>query len=471
MNKIYTIAENLNNEYGLIKEKSITHRRFKHLNLQKLLKKFRPNKNFKFETVGKSAKGKELNLITLGKGKTNVFLWSQMHGNESTATMALLDIFNFFEDLNTQKDIKEFLLDNLKLYFLPVVNPDGLDLFQRENIYNVDINRDAKALQTPEGKILMNTFKKIRPVFSFNLHDQGIWYSAGHTKNPATISFLAPAFNEDKSLNQVRENSMKVIGGMYKVLSNYIPNCVARYSDEFEPRAFGDMFQSMGSSTILIESGGRKDDIEKQYIRKMNYISILSGLYLIADKSYKEIKLSLYDEIPYNREILFDTVLRNLKFNLSGQSFSSDIGIKMEECNTHDEASFYLKSEIGGIGDLSTFYGFSEFDMKGFDVLPAKTYKKVFHKISDIKKSDLDSLITQGFTNVIVEICDKINFVNFPLNILSTRNKDMNFKIRTKNSADFLISKNGKIHYVIINGFLTDLKNINYKNINGLVYH
>jgi len=471
MNKIYTIAENIHNEYDLFKEKSITHRRFKHSDLQRILRKFRKNKNFKFEKVGKSAQGKELNLITLGKGKTNVFLWSQMHGNESTATMALLDIFNFFDDLNTLKDIKEFLLDNLKLYLLPVVNPDGLDIFQRENIFNVDINRDANALQTPESKILMDTFKRIKPVFSFNLHDQDIWYTAGHTKNPATISFLAPAFNEDKSLNQVRENSMKVIGGMYKVLSNYIPDCVARYSDEFEPRAYGDMFQSMGSSTILIESGGRKDDIEKQYIRKMNYISILSGLYLIADKSYKEVSLKFYNEIPYNQERLFDTVLRNLRFNVNGKSFNGDIGIKMEEYNTEDAASFYLKSEIEDIGDLSTFYGYSEFDMKGFDVLQAKTYKKIFKKISDIKKNDIDSFITKGITNVIVENCNKINFITIPLNILSTRNKDKSFNIRIKNSADFLICKNDKIHYVIINGFLIDLKNINYKNINGLVYH
>ena len=471
MNKINAIAESFYNEYDFFKEKRITQRRFKHSDMCKILSKFRANKKFKFKKVGKSAQGREIELVTLGTGKTKVFLWSQMHGNESTATMALFDIFNFFEDSNTQKDIKEFLLKNLKLFFIPMVNPDGTELFQRENIYNIDINRDAVALQTPEGKILMDTFKKIKPTFSFNLHDQGIWYSAGYTKNPATISFLAPAFNEEKSLNTVRKNSMKIIVAMYKVLSKYIPNCVARYSDEFEPRAYGDMFQSLGSSTILIESGGRKDDVEKQYIRKMNYISILAGLYLIADKSFREVDLRLYDEIPFNQERLYDIILRNLKFNAKGKSFIGDIGIKIEENNTDKAKNFYFKSEIVGIGDLSTFYGYSEMDLKGFEIFPGKTYKKVFNKVGDINKSDIDKLISKGYTNIIAKDTDKKDFVNFPLNVFSIRNKNKVNNIKINNPADFVIRKKDKIYFVVINGFVIDLKNRNYKNINGVVFH
>ncbi|MCK7519052.1 MAG: hypothetical protein MZV64_15665 [Ignavibacteriales bacterium] len=32
----------------------------------------------------------------IGKGKSKVFLWSQMHGDEATATMALVRCFQFF---------------------------------------------------------------------------------------------------------------------------------------------------------------------------------------------------------------------------------------------------------------------------------------------------------------------------------------------------------------------------------------
>jgi len=220
MKKIQIAADQIFEKYDSFQEKSITHRRFKHSDMLKVFDKIKSGEKFNFEFVGTSVLGRELNLISIGKGKTKIFLWSQMHGNESTATMALFDIFNFFSDTSSLKEIKETILNNLTLYFLPMVNPDGAELFQRENIYNIDINRDALALQTPEGRILMESFIKIEPTFSFNLHDQGILYSAGDTGNPATLSFLAPAFNKEKSLNTKRENSMKVIGACTKCSPN-----------------------------------------------------------------------------------------------------------------------------------------------------------------------------------------------------------------------------------------------------------
>ncbi|WP_246073336.1 M14 family zinc carboxypeptidase [Formosa sediminum] len=65
-------------------------------------------------------------MISVGNGPINVFLWSQMHGDESTATQALFDIFNF---LNGDQFIneKQQILNSLTLHFLPMLNPDGAD--------------------------------------------------------------------------------------------------------------------------------------------------------------------------------------------------------------------------------------------------------------------------------------------------------------------------------------------------------
>ena len=49
---------------------------------------------------------------------------------------------------------------------------------------------------------------------------------------------------------------MRVIANMNKVIQRYARGQVGRYSDEFEPRAFGDNMQLWGTSTILVESGG-----------------------------------------------------------------------------------------------------------------------------------------------------------------------------------------------------------------------
>jgi hypothetical protein len=45
------------------------------------------------EKVGESLEGRSINLLTVGQGPFRVLLWSQMHGDEPTATAALFDLF------------------------------------------------------------------------------------------------------------------------------------------------------------------------------------------------------------------------------------------------------------------------------------------------------------------------------------------------------------------------------------------
>ena len=49
------------------------------------------------DEVGRSFLNREIYQVEWGKGPIKVFLWSQMHGDESTATMAIFDILNFFD--------------------------------------------------------------------------------------------------------------------------------------------------------------------------------------------------------------------------------------------------------------------------------------------------------------------------------------------------------------------------------------
>ncbi|MCK7523395.1 MAG: hypothetical protein MZV64_39955 [Ignavibacteriales bacterium] len=84
---------------------------------------------FTVKVVGKSVEGRELKLITIGHGKKKIFMWSQMHGDEPTATAALFDIFNFIND-TTNKEFCKALFERVTLYFLPMVNPDGAERLQ-----------------------------------------------------------------------------------------------------------------------------------------------------------------------------------------------------------------------------------------------------------------------------------------------------------------------------------------------------
>ena len=92
------LAWDLYNSYENFKEKSLENRRFKHSDIVPLIEQLQNKNIFKVDKVGKSIEGRDIYLISLGTGKTKVFLWSQMHGDEPTATAALFDIFNLFLD-------------------------------------------------------------------------------------------------------------------------------------------------------------------------------------------------------------------------------------------------------------------------------------------------------------------------------------------------------------------------------------
>ncbi len=456
-------------EYDNYIEPTLPNRRTKHSDILPLIDKLRNSNIFSVNEIGKSALGKELFLITAGTGNTKIFLWSQMHGDESTATRAIFDIFNFFLSNDNMSDFKNKLLEKTTIYIMPMVNPDGAEIFQRSNFFNFDVNRDFARLQTPEAKILKATFDLIKADFGFNLHDQSRLYSAGHNFKQATISLLAPPFDVENSLNDIRIRSMMLSGKIFSIISSFIPGHIARYSDEYEPRAFGDNFQKLGTSTILIESGGWKNDPEKLFVRKINFITLLSAFKSIQEGSYLNESLETYNSIPLNQKDLFDLVIRNLKINNNGFEYLIDIGINREEINCESEIGFYVKSIIEDTGDLSVYFGYEDFDLTGMEISIGKTYPVLFESIKEIENLDFHSLHSQGYTNVILK---NKNFIGeyspLPINIITDQNIIQN-EIKSGTSANLVIIKDRQVKYIILNGFLIEpLVSDNYL-INGTI--
>src|SRR3546814_6783218 len=84
------------------------------------------------EEVGSSAEGRPLRHVSWGDGHTRVLLWSQMHGDESTASMAIADLFRFLGE-HPDHPLVQRLREGTTLHFLPVMNPDGAARIQRRN--------------------------------------------------------------------------------------------------------------------------------------------------------------------------------------------------------------------------------------------------------------------------------------------------------------------------------------------------
>ena len=454
MSQNYDFEQSLYYNYELFKEHSLQNRFFKHSDIVKLITNLKKNKIFEINVAGKSVEGREIYLLSIGSGKKKIFLWSQMHGDEPTATMALFDIFNFFADTVNFQEIKQQILSNTKIYFMPMVNPDGAEVFKRRNALSIDLNRDANRLQTPEAKTLMNVFDSLKADFGFNLHDQNHRYTAGNTFKSAAISFLAPPINYEKQVDLVRLNAIKLIGSLFNMLNRYIPGHIAKYSDDYEPRAFGDTFQKKGTSTILVESGGWQNDPEKQFLRKLNFILLLSAIKQISENSFQNISEGVYESIPFNEEKLFDVVLRNLTLNKNGNKIKVDIGINFEEILTSDKKTLYRKASIEDFGDLSVYYGYTDIDLSGYELAEAKTYKEKLFSLKEIKSLSLTEIYIKGCTNLLVKNEIENEFFELPINIISNHKKELSTRFAIGAMPNFLIKKNGKVEYVVINGFL-----------------
>jgi len=451
------ITESLYGTYENYREPSLEKRRIKHHELQPLIDEYRKNPKFKVQTVGHSIEGRKLSLISIGSGRTDVFLWSQMHGDEPTATQAIFDILNYL-DSEDFKDEKQAILKSCTLHFLPMLNPDGGEVFQRRNRLGVDINRDALQLQSPESRTLKKIRDSLDADFGFNLHDQSTYYNAERTEKPATISYLAPAYNYEKEVNDVRANAMKVIVFMNGIIQKYAPGQVGRYNDDFEPRAFGDNIQKWGTSAILIESGGYPEDVEKQEIRKLNYVSILSAMYTIAKGSYKDIPLEDYEKIPENDRKLFDLKIENATYPLLGNDYFIDIGMNRLEVDNEDHDDFWYSSRILDQGDLSTYYGYETFDASGYTLVPGKVYPETLKSVEVLGRLKIESLLKSGHTYIRVENIPK-DMVDspFPIHIIGKKYEVPEFNIEVGINPTFLLEKNGKIEYAVINGFLIDV--------------
>jgi len=314
-------------------------------------------KKYSIELVGQSVLGKPIYQHLVGSGKTRVFMWSQMHGNESTTTKAVFDFINL---LHSDEKIGIELQKEFTFCILPMVNPDGAEVYTRENANKIDLNRDSVDLSQPESKILRKVFDSFKPNYCFNLHDQRTIFGAGTYGNPATVSFLAPSYNEAREVNGVRAKAMQVIVAMNKELQKHIPEQVALFDDGFNPNCIGDQFTSQGVPTILFEAGHYQSDYYREFTRKMIFISLISGLQHIYENDIVGDNYAEYFQIAKNNAVFYDFLYKNVKINYDGKKIIANFAAQFKEELVDGKLQF--NAYIVEIGDLKGKFGHYEYN-------------------------------------------------------------------------------------------------------------
>jgi hypothetical protein len=248
--------------------------------------------------IGRSVQGRALFAVDYGRGPVRVLLWSQMHGNEPTATLALADLFRYIAENPDDPRVRR-LHERLTVVAVPMLNPDGAERNRRENASGIDLNRDARRQSTPEARALATLHARISPHFGFNLHDQAP--RAGPDGRIVAISLLAPPQDRHHSDDAAFTRAKQLIAVMRMAADSLVDGRVTRYDDTFNPQAFGDAMQSWGTSTVLIETGSWENDADKEYLRRVNFVLLLLALDSIATGSYLAADLEEYDTLPGHR--------------------------------------------------------------------------------------------------------------------------------------------------------------------------
>lgn len=346
--------------FSKFKEDALYHRYITNKHIEPLLKKLEDL--VEVHIIGQSVLSNNIYSIKIGKGPKKLFMWSQMHGNESTTTKAIFDLVN---TLVSGDSSIQYILESCTIYIIPILNPDGAEAYTRVNANQVDLNRDAQARTQPESRILRSIFDDFSPDFCYNLHGQRTIFSAGKTNKPATVSFLAPAQDEACTVTPNRMIAMEVIGKMNEMLQQIIPNQIGVYDDAFNLNCVGDTFQSENKPTMLFEAGHYFNDYEREQTRKYIYISLLASLDYISKVDVDGTHYKSYFDIPENDKCFLDIIIRNAKLGLNSQV--TDIGIQFQERLMDNEVKFVPKIEK--MERLDSFYGHKEIDAEGHLVL------------------------------------------------------------------------------------------------------
>lgn len=318
----------------------------------------------KVNEVGRSYSNREIYQVEFGTGPLRVFMWSQMHGDEPTATSALIDMFTVLQN-NRDKDWVKKIESTMTLRAVPMLNPDGSEVYLRRNTQGLDINRDALNLKSPEANLLKKLRDEWSPEIGFNLHNQQGLTAAGPTNKQAAISFLVVYGDAEKTTSPGHERNKRLASAMTLALNNFITGHIGRYDDEFTSTAFGDNFSAWGTPVILIETGALHGK-DEMFLVKMNFIAFLTSLTSLADGSEKSFSPANYELLPNNSSgRIAHFVFRNA--SIINRKQPSEITTGDIAANTERRrAEFTQPTIIKRIGSLNDLSGLEEYDVSDY---------------------------------------------------------------------------------------------------------
>lgn len=329
----------------------------RYISPEKLFNYLQTNYSDSILQIGSSTLGKPIYKLSLGSGDISVLAWSQMHGNESNSTLAMLDLLQICK---SNPFLEKELFSKITLDFVWMLNPDGAEKWTRLNAADLDLNRDFNNKATIELPLLLQLAEQCKYDYALNLHEQRTVFSTDGI-HPATLSFLAPSEDFERTITETRKKTMAVIAQVFQTLHKQLPHQIARYTDEFYPHSVGDNFTTMGIPTILFEGGHSPQDYLRKETRKYYTLAFIAALRAIITLNGATDGWEHYDEIPENKESHYDIIYRNVKVDPNNESFI-DIAVQYKEVYQDGDQEITFIPIIAAIGNIKDRTGWQEID-------------------------------------------------------------------------------------------------------------
>jgi hypothetical protein len=356
------------------------------------------------EGIGRSVEGRGIHQLTVGRGPRKILLWSQMHGDEPSATPALLDLLDFLLANRSDPDAAA-ILERLTLIVVPMLNPDGAERYQRRNAQAIDINRDALNLATPEGRLLKAVRDRHQPELGFNLHDQNRRTSVGDTRVLASVALLAVSGDVSGTVTPGRLRAKRACTAIAAAVEPFFPGAVSRYDEDWSPRAFGDNITAWGTPVVLIESGGLAPGRPVTDLTRMNFVALLTTLAGLAADDLAAHDPAVYDRMTRNEsDVYADVVLRggSVWQPPAPEPYRADVAWNVARSDQEWAGCAAARpgSRVAEVGDARFFGAGESVDAAGAVVVPALSVSVEARARDWLTPDALDSLSALGVGTV-----------------------------------------------------------------------
>jgi len=158
--------------------------------LKKLKRHYK--KEIQIKTIGTSHFGREIYAIKLGRGKKNIVLIGAHHGREWMTSMLLMKKLDGYAHAYQRTkpfgDYSTDILDEVSIWFVPMLNPDGVAI-QQNQLHHFPAKYRKKLLKMNQGVAKFDRWKANGMGIDLNRQYPAGWYALKKTPTKPFYQF------------------------------------------------------------------------------------------------------------------------------------------------------------------------------------------------------------------------------------------------------------------------------------------